>query len=140
MARLYYPEIRRGTLAGGKDNGVDIGEASRKIAKLIPVEIVTAYAALVSASLIVKWETLRLPLVYICFFICWVLTPFYLNMVADPGKPKRNQLVVGALAFPIWAYLISGNQVVPQFYDPGLATILALLFSLITSLIPMNRS
>jgi len=140
MARLYYPQIRRGTLAGGKDNGVDIGEASRKIAKLIPVEIVTAYAALVSASLIVKWETLRLPLVYACFFICWGLTPLYLNMVADPGKPKRNQLIVGGLAFPIWAYLISGNQVVPKFYDPGLATILALLFSLVTALIPMNRN
>lgn len=141
MSRLYYPQDQAGVLAGAGDdnNGIDVGEAAKKVAKLIPTEIVTAYAALVSASAAIRFEAWRNPAVWICFAICLVLTPFYLNHVADAARPKRNQIIVGTLAFPVWAYLISGAQVVPGYYDAGVATIAALIFSLVTSLIPMDR-
>jgi hypothetical protein len=100
---------------------------------------VTAYGALVSASTAIRFETLRLPIFVLCFVICFVLTPVYLNKMADKGKPKRNHLIVSSVAFPIWAYLVSGNQVAPGFYDAGLATVIAILFSLISALVPMNR-
>jgi hypothetical protein len=88
---------------------------------------------------VIRWEIARQPAAWICFAICWLLTPAYLNMVADPGKPKRNQIIVGTLAFPVWAYLVSGNQVIPTYFDASLATIIALVFSLLTALIPMNK-
>jgi hypothetical protein len=139
MSRLYYPKPTMGKMASGAGGGVDLGDVTKKVAKLIPTELVTAYAALVSASAAVHWPSFRGPAVWACFVICWILTPFYLNHVADPGKPKRNQIIFGTLAFPIWAYLVSGSQVAPDYYDASLGTILALVFSLITSLIPMNR-
>lgn len=139
MSRLYYPPARMGTLASGDDSGVDIGDAAKKIGKIIPTELVTAYAALVSASMSIRFEQLRLPLFGVCFLVCLFLTPYYLNKAADPGKPKRNHIIVSTFAFPIWAYLVSGNQVVPQWYDASVATVIAILFSLVTSLIPLNK-
>ena len=141
MARLYYPKTADAKLAtgGGGGNGLDVGDTAKKIGKLIPVEIVTAYAAMVSASMAIRWTQVRFPAFVVCFIICLVLTPIYLNSVADPGKPKQNQILVGTAAFPIWAYLISGSQVIPDWYDAGLATIVALIFSLATAVIPMNR-
>lgn len=139
MSRLYYPKIMPAKMASGDNGGVDVGDAAKKIAKLIPTELVTAYAALVSASLAIRWESVRHPVFWICFAICWGLTPIYLNMVADPGKPKRNQIIVGTVAFPVWAYLVSGGQVIPAYFDAGIATVVAMLFSLATTPIPMNR-
>jgi hypothetical protein len=140
-SRLYYPPKDKATLASGEETAASAaGEAAKKIAKLIPTELVTAYGALVGASLAIRWANLRLPGVAICFVICWVLTPVYLNLVADKdGKPKRNQIIVGTLAFPIWAYLVSGNQVMPDYYDAAMATIIATIFSLISGIIPMNK-
>jgi hypothetical protein len=139
MERLYYPPPQVGGLASGGGTDVDVGQAAEKIGKLIPSELLTAYAALVSASMVIKYEAARLPVAGICFAICLILTPLYLKRVATEGKPKRNHLIVSTIAFPVWAYLISGNQVVPQLYDAALATIVALLFSLISGLIPMNK-
>jgi hypothetical protein len=139
VSRLYYPRQETGTFAGGRGRGFDAADAAKKIAKIIPAEIVTAYGALVSASTAIRFETLRLPIFVLCFVICFVLTPVYLNKMADKGKPKRNHLIVSSVAFPIWAYLVSGNQVAPGFYDAGLATVIAILFSLISALVPMNR-
>jgi hypothetical protein len=121
---------------GGK--GLDAGEAGKKIAKLIPAEVITGYTGLLGVALNIRpeWQ----PYAYgAIFLVCWVLTPFYLNQVADPGKPKRNHLFVSSLAFPVWAYLVSGHQVIPDYFDAGAATALTIVFSLITGLIPMNK-
>jgi len=139
MSRLYYPPVTRGLVAGGQDQ-FDAGEAIKKIGKLIPAELITAYGALVGASLAIQWKDFHLPVAAACFVICWILTPIYLNAVADKdAKPKRNQIIVGTLAFPIWAYLVSGAQVIPQYYDAAIGTVVATLFSLITAVIPMNQ-
>jgi hypothetical protein len=140
VSRLYYPKPQTGGLATGKDGiTVDAGEVFRKIAKLIPTELVAGYGALVSLCFVIRWETWRIPAVWLCFALCLILTPIYLNKVADRGKPKRNQIIVGTIAFPIWAYQVSGGQIVPQFYDAAIATIVAIIFSLITAAVPMNK-
>lgn len=138
-SRLYYPKTQGPSLASGKASPVDVGDAAKKIGKNIPTELVTAYGTLVSAAMTLKWQDFHIGAAIGCFFLCWILTPFYLNMVADKGKPKRNQIIVGTLAFPLWAYLVSGKQVVPNYYDVSLATILAVTFSLIVVFVPMNR-
>jgi hypothetical protein len=138
-SRLYYPKKQGALLASGAATPADVGDAAKKIGKNIPTELVTAYGALVSAAMTLKWEHFRIWVAFGCLVLCWILTPFYLNMVADKGKPKRNQIIVGTLAFPLWAYLVSGKQIVPDYYDLSLATILAVAFSLIVTFVPMNR-
>jgi hypothetical protein len=54
-------------------------------------------------------------------------------------RSKQNQIIVGTLAFPVWAYLVSGSQVIPSYYDASLGTMIAIVFSLISALIPMNK-
>jgi len=139
MSRLYYPPKISGELVGGEEGAIDFGDAAKKIGKIIPSELVTAYGALVSASSAIHFESLRVPIFVLCFVVCLVLTPIYLAKAADEGKPKRNHLIVSTVAFPIWAYLVSGNQVMPGLYDAGLAAVIAIIFSLISALIPMNR-
>ena len=138
-SRLYYPKVVAGQLAGGRSAPVDAGDATVKIAKNIPTELVTAYGALVSAAMTLKWPEARLPAAAICLIACWILTPFYLNYVADKGKPKRNQIIVGTAAFPLWAYLVSGKQVIPEYYDLSLATIVVVIFCAVVAIVPMNR-
>jgi hypothetical protein len=141
MSRLYYPPENKGALTKGGEGeggGFDAGEAGKKIAKLIPAEIITGYMGLIGVALNIRpdWQLYA----YAAFFLlCWVLTPFYLNQMAEPGKPKRNHLIVSSLAFPVWAYLVSGHQVIPDYFDAGLATAVAIVFSLVTGLIPMNK-
>ena len=106
MSRLYYPKPTMGKLASGGGGAIDIGDTTKKIGKLIPTELITAYAGLVSASAAIYWQSFRIPAIWACFAICLILTPFYLDHVADPGKPKRNQIIVGTVAFPVWAYLV----------------------------------
>jgi hypothetical protein len=138
-SRLYYPKTVTGTLATGEATSFDVADAGKKIVKNIPTELVTAYGALISAAMSLKWQSAHLPAAVICLVVCWILTPIYLYKVADEGKPKRNQIIVGTLAFPLWAYLVSGKQVIPDYYDLPLATIITVLFSAAVAVIPMNR-
>lgn len=135
--RLYYD--RGAGAASGQQTAPGLQDAAEKVAKLVPVELVTAYGALVSAATAIANVGLRPWAFGIVFVLCWVLTPLYLKKVAEDGPPSRNFILVSTVAFPFWAYLVSGNQVIPQFYDPAIATIAATLFSLGAGLIPMNR-
>lgn len=139
--RLYYARAGGGQLANGAkiDPAKSALDAGEKIGKLIPVELVTAYGALVSVMASIGNPTIRSIVIVVVFLACWVLTPMYLRKVSDPKLPRRNHLIVSTLAFPVWAYLVSGSQFVPQIYDPALATIAATLFSLISGAIPMDR-
>jgi hypothetical protein len=61
-----------------------------------------------------------------------------LNEAADQDdKPKRRQIVIGTIAFPVWAYLVSGSQVIPQYYDAALGVLIATVFSLVSVAIPI---
>jgi hypothetical protein len=140
-SRLYYPKAPSLAMDANAPPPPSTpgGDAVKKIVQLIPTEIITGYAGLVSAAVSLKWLNMRGPALCVIFALCWILTPLYLNSVADADKPKRNQLIVGTLAFPVWVYIVSGNQVVPGIYDPSAAAIVAVVFSMITSFIPMNK-
>jgi len=140
MSRLYYPPARIGALAAGAKSGstLDIQEVAKKVALIIPAELVTGYTALIGFSMNVKWPHARPWCFLFSFLLCWVLTPYYLNKMADPGKPKRNHLIVSTIAFAVWAYFVSGQQVIPQYYDTGIASLALLGFSLLTAFIPMT--
>jgi hypothetical protein len=138
LSRLYYPKPRPAGLAAGQNAPIDIKDVAKKVALIIPTELVTGYTALINFSMNVRWLRLR-PWFYLgSFLLCLALTPYYLNKMADPGKPKRNHLIVSTVAFAVWAYFVSGQQVVPNFYDTGIASMLLVVFSLLTAFIPLN--
>ena len=142
MSRLYYPPPQPGALAAGKKKPkFDIQDTAKKVALLIPSELVTAYSGLISLSQNVKHESWRPWLFGFSFVLCLVLTPIYLWNMRDKGKTKpiRIHLIVSTLAFVVWAYFTSGQQVVPDYWDAALASILMVVFSVITALIPTDK-
>lgn len=100
--------------AGGNDDFLG------RLAKYIPAEIVGLYVA--ALGLVGD-----LPLYQkAAFFGCLVLTPVYLRFAThDPGKgPLWLQVLLGSIAFPVWALAIG----VPFWSYPPQAASLALLF------------
>lgn len=136
MARLYYEKPKTAAaLASGSPPALT--EWAEKITKLIPSEIVAGYLTLVG---LISKLTSNAPLwMWISVGACFVLTPLYLKKVAEPGKPIRNHLIVSAFAFIVWAYSVSGHLVVPNYYDAAVASIVLVLFTLISGVIPMDQ-
>lgn len=141
MSRLYYPPVAKPKLAAAAEPSStdNATEAVKKVAKLIPAEVITGYTALVAAIPAIGFAWLRPWLFGISFFLGWAATPLYLNKMAEAGKPKRNFLIVSFLSFPFWAYYTSGRQILSHGYDAGLAGVLLILFSIVSGLIPMSR-
>jgi hypothetical protein len=108
-----------------------------KVAKVVPSEIVAGYLTLVGFVPLIRQATIR-PWVYAAAFaICVILTPLYMNAQADKAKPKRRHLILSTVAFIVWAYAVSGNAVAAPLYDPAVASILLVVFSLISGAIPL---
>jgi hypothetical protein len=152
MSRLYYETERpqRDAAKGQFDQGkrtfkLEQGGSSpevksflEKIAKLIPSEVIAGYITLIGLLTALKNPGMRPVFYAIAFILCLVLTPIYLNYQADPGKPKKIHLIVSMFAFVVWAYATSGQQVVPQLYDPAIASFALVAFSLISGAIPLR--
>lgn len=109
-----------------------------KIAKLIPSEIIAGYITLIRLLATLKNPGMRPVFYAVAFILCLVLTPIYLNYQAEPGKPKKIHLIVSTFAFVVWAYATSGQQVVPQLYDPAIASSALVAFSLISGTVPLR--
>ena len=138
MSRLYYP--KSDTAADFTADPVKtLQEYGEQVAKLVPSEVVAGY--LTCVGLVDKLrESWRNPGFAAVFVLCLVLTPVYLNKVADPGKPRRNHLIVSSIAFVVWAYSVSGKLVLgDSWYDPALASLLLIVFTLISAVVPLNR-
>lgn len=114
-------------------------EFTQKIVKMVPSELVTAYTAGVAVISDVASEKARMIAYGITFLVCFVLTPIYLNQQAEPGMPKWTHIIISTLAFPVWAYLVSGNVIVPQYYDGSIALLATILFSVVSGAIPIRK-
>ena len=145
MARLYYEELalNDGQLPRmGFSTQAEKSSTMRyleKVSKLVPSEIIAGYMTLVGFVPLVKVSRLQ-PWLYLGILtLCVVLTPSYLNLQAEKNKPKRNHLILSTIAFLIWAYVISGPTIIPQFYDQAAASIVLIAFSLASGVVPLNR-
>jgi hypothetical protein len=137
VSRLYYPRSDAdATLVSGKDTA---SEYLEKMVKMIPSEIVTLYIFLL--GFVPKVEIVpddnKIFLYGTIFFLCLVLTPTYLYSIADKTKKYKLHLAYSTLAFIIWAYTISAGTIIPDFYDPALASIIIAIFTAMSSLFPM---
>lgn len=110
-----------------------------KVAKLIPGEVVAAYIAILG---IVASETdahSRTITLWIVFVACLVATPIYLYFQAVANKPKWVHLFLSSVGFAVWAFAVSGNELVgPPIYTPQTGSIVLILFSLISGAIPLK--
>ncbi len=136
MSRLYYEQPVGASAAQGASGGA--ARFLEKVAKLVPSEIVAGYLVLVGLVPLVRIESSKPWLNAAVFLLCLVLTPVYLNRQAEPGKPKRTHLIVSTCAFVVWAYATSGALVVGHYYDPAVASIALVGFTLVSGAIRLR--
>lgn len=151
MSRLYYDRPIReysdktfnAPIPGSVTRSVQPTENTKsyleKVAKLVPSEIIAGYLAMMgfvsqvegSAQEITAWGI---------YGLCQLLTPVYLNYQADAGRPKTMHLLLSSIAFLIWAYVTTGDQLLPEgYYQAAIGSIVLVAFSLVSAIIPLNR-
>ncbi|MCA1757776.1 MAG: hypothetical protein LC649_10000 [Bacteroidales bacterium] len=144
MGRLYYEKHHEPTKPktfAGEEQGFN--EYLDKVARLIPSEIIAGYLTMIGFVGSVKDIQAQSIIIWIVFAIGLILTPIYLNKVAEAGKPKRNHLLLSTVAFLVWAYVTTGKQLLetisPNLFDQAVASIILVAFSLISAIIPLNK-
>lgn len=139
MTRLYYeyPDAVQVSDLDGKES--KLNRYLEKVAKLVPSEIIAGYLAMVGFVPQIGIPEIHQTIFYVIFFLCLVLTPVYLNRQSQKGKPKKIHLIVSTLAFIIWAYVTTGNTLIPDYYDAALGSIALIAFSLISGVIPLTK-
>lgn len=150
MSRLYYDqptstlevsptgELSLGTTTSSQNNKASVGSYLEKVAKLIPSEIVAAYLAMFGLAPVLQLVDTQLSY-WIIFGFCQVLTPIYIYLQAEKGKHKWVHILISFISFTIWAYVTTGKELVPAYYDAALGSILLIAFSLISAIVPLKR-
>ena len=144
MGRLYYEKKYDPTqpqaFAG---EGQGFSDYLDKVARLIPSEIIAGYLTMIGFVWSIKNIQTQNIIAWIVFAIGLILTPIYLNNVAEADKPKRNHLILSTVAFLVWAYVTTGKQLLetisPNIFDQAVASIVLVAFSLISAVIPLNK-
>ncbi len=139
MSRLYYEGPGLETPMGTQESSA--GKAYlEKVAKLVPSEIIAGYLAMIGFVPSIKLipETNFGTVYLILFLVCLALTAWYIKYQAEQGRPYMKHLIVSVIAFVIWAYTTSGHLVFPDFHDTAIASIVLVIFSLVSGKIPLD--
>lgn len=139
MARLYYPPEIVATAAAGQQKRTDWQNVGEKFVKLIPTEIITLYYSLEGMLNVLSHPGWKYGISWAVFGICLVLTPTYIYFMSIKGKPKKCNIIISTFAFLVWAYFSSGQQLMPNLFDPGLAGIIMIVFSFVINFLPVSR-
>jgi hypothetical protein len=109
-----------------------------KLLKLIPIEIVTFYSALVPLLTGLN-ENYRQTVALGSIAVSVLANYLYLYKLADPTKKSFSQISFSCIAFLVWAYHISGQILAPSIYEPTISVIIVMGASLLFSFIPTPR-
>jgi hypothetical protein len=146
MARLYYEKnANSNQLETLTDQGQNKGVSDylEKVARLVPSEVVAGYLTMIGFVGSIKSLQVQNITTWIIFGLGLILTPIYLNNVADADKPKRNHIILSTVAFVVWAYVTSGQQlmqtIAPGIFDQAIASIVLVAFSLVSAVVPLNK-
>ena len=142
MSRLVKAQALglRARAAAANDNTTPGKEYLERVAKYVPAEIIATYIA-VTGTLASVPEKVKFWALLGNLLICWGFTPIYIKLVSTPADKDslRTQQIVSSIAFPIWAYSISGEKGIfgegLHIYIGGIASALILLFSMISGAI-----
>ena len=125
---------KQGDSPGGR-SAIEL--ATMRVAKFVPSLVILGYASLcnlVNSKDVTNERDLRLLLFKIAFWLCAALTPFYIGYFDRKNSLLWLNLIVGTLAFPIWAYAFPcGWFVDTHRYDPVIAGFVLIVFSLVTA-------
>jgi len=140
MSRLYYDQQKLAVPGDRVSRTEGTKGYLEKVAKLVPSEVLAAYMTMIGlVSSIRKIPEQHHFWIYLgVFAVCIPITIWYLHFQAEKGRPKTTHIIVSTFAFIIWAYAISGYVVWPEGYDTGIASIILVLFSLISGKIPLK--
>lgn len=114
-------------------------EYLEKVAKIIPGEIIVAYLAIIGFVPSIGKIGLHQFFYYIAFGIGLTGTAFYLNYQSEKGRPKFRHILMSCISFSLWAYSTTGDKVFKSFFDPAIASILLVAFSLISGKVSFNK-
>ncbi len=106
-------------------DGGGIDTYSERLLKYIPAEIIALYVGSRDIVPPINVEPERFRFLWWIFWGCAVLTPVYLivtTRVKNRG-PLWIQVLLGMIAFPVWAYAL-GDPFSGPHYRPFLAAIL----------------
>ena len=121
MSRLYYDPPKKPKLQGGNAENESSSQSTKeyleKVAKIIPAEIIAGYLAIVGLIPLIKNTALHQGFYYGAFLFCAILTPVYFSRQAEKGKPKTMHILLSTLSFIIWAYTVTGEKVIPNFFS-----------------------
>ena len=104
-----------------------------KLLKLIPSEIVAAYMVVMGIipESNAKWGTLIVAVVLL------ILTPFYLRKFEQVAN--NFQIVMCSLSFVIWVYSLGGPFIHWNVYQPWIASIVLILWTLVIPLLVSTK-
>lgn len=151
MARLYYDQPAPsqvksltdesgGGSGGNNAGGKSISDYLEKVSRLIPAEVLAGYLTMMGFVGSISGVETQKIVNWVIFGACLVLTPLYLNNVAEPNRPKRNHLIISTVAFIVWAYVTTGGQLLgPDLFSQAIGSIVLIMFSLVSALIPLNK-
>ena len=141
MSRLHYdqPIEQKKSRSISEDRESKGNSYLSKIAQLIPGEVIAGYLAMVGFVPMIEKTDMQANALWGIFIFCQILTPIYFNSQADEGKPKKVHILVSSLAFTVWAFATTGEQLVPEYYDTALASILLVAFSLVSGKVPLKK-
>lgn len=136
MARFIVP-AGQSSMGGG--NAAQAGDQEDgyldRVAKYIPAEILAAYVTLLNiAPTTHDKAAIRHGILTAALIACFVLTPAYFYLRAKPPLPKRLQIVVSTIAFPVWSYALGGIWVDWKWHEPAIASALLIVFTLVAGL------
>jgi hypothetical protein len=135
MGRLVEPGVE---LTAAK--GHEFRAYADRTAKYVPGEIIAAYVSIggilksVNAA-----DPLRLPVGWMVFALCLVVTPVYLNLFNDKKRPNRSHLAVSTVAFAVWGYALGGPFEYAGIYKSWLGSVLLVVFTVLSGLLEPKR-
>jgi hypothetical protein len=144
MGRLHYEKQSDPTQPTAFiGTGQNYNDYLNKVAKLIPSEIIAGYLTMFGFAGSITNPRTQPWIFWVVFAIGLILTPIYLNNVAEAQKPKRNHLILSTLAFIVWAYVTTGEKLLPTIpggsFDQAISSIILVAFSLVSAVIPLNK-
>lgn len=120
-------------------SGNDVTTYLEKIIKIIPSEVIGAFIFSLGLLETIKDDQVKLVLKWAILGFLLFIIPLYYRKIAN-GVPFINHSIISCLAFIVWAYATSGLTLFgPQYYDPAIASISLMMFTLLSSYVPLNR-
>ena len=112
-----------------------------RVAKLIPSEVIATYLAIGNLFPAIRDGHIEHTATWTSLVFFWIATPIVLLLTgkAENRLPSKTHVVLSTIAFPIWAYNISGQVYLYGLpFNQGLGGIFLILFTFISGLIPLG--